>query len=64
MEQQNQPITFTVVSIKPGDKVGIVNVNVKFNDNGQIYSYYRKSGREPGCRFVVIDGCRVRFTED
>ena len=64
MEQQSQPITFTVVSIKPGDKAGIVNVNVKFNDDGKVYSYYRKSGREPGCRFVVIDGCRVRFTED
>ena len=63
MEGNKQPVTFKVLSIKKGDEPGIINVNVKFDGNDKEYPYFRKAGRDGKNKFVVIDGCRVTFTQ-
>lgn len=62
MEGIKQPVTFKVLSIKRGDKPGIINVNVQFDNSDKEYPYFRKAGRDGRNKFVVIDGCRVTFT--
>lgn len=62
MENAKQPVTFKVLSIKKGDKPGIINVNVRFDASDKEYPYFRKAGKDGKNKFVVIDGCRVTFT--
>lgn len=59
---RKQPVNFKVLSIKNGDKAGIINVNVKFDNSNKEYQYFRKAGRDGNDKFVIIDGCRVTFT--
>lgn len=61
----NQPVTFEVLSVGPGDKQGFARVIVQFKNNpAQSYTYHRKMGRNgSGRQFVIIDGCRVVFTD-
>lgn len=62
MGEDKKTVSFTVSSIKEGEKSGIVNINVKFDNSDKEYSYYRKMGKDGKNRFVIIDGCRVTFT--
>lgn len=62
MDNNKQPVSFKVLSIKNADKLGIVKVNVQFNNSGKEYQYFRKTGKDGRNKFVIIDGCRVIFT--
>lgn len=62
---EGSPVSFEVVSIKKGDKPGIININVRFlqdEDESKVYGYYRKAGKSGKNKFVIIDGCRIEFT--
>ena len=60
-----QKVNVIVESIKNGDKAGWTNLNIRFDGEGKIYSYFRKCNRdENGNRFAILSGCRITFDEN
>lgn len=55
----NNTVNFEVLSIKKAYKYGCVVVDVKFNDNENVYTYVRKSYGN----YTFIDGCKVCFDD-
>lgn len=50
-------INFNVKNITKGDNPGYVKIDIQFNGNDKVYSYFRKA--YDGC--CIIDGCKVSF---
>lgn len=63
---RNQEVNINVVNIEAGAKSGIVHVDVKFDGNEKVYSYFRKwfvDEKTDTC-YTVISGCKIKFTKD
>lgn len=50
-------INFNVKNITKGDNPGYVKIDIQFNGNDKVYSYFRKA--YDGC--CIINGCKVSF---
>jgi hypothetical protein len=61
---QLQPVNFNIAKLEKGDKPGFVHIDVIFNGENKVYSYYRKYGRDAGYRFAVVSGCRITFDDN
>ena len=63
---RNQEVNINVLNIEAGAKSGIVHVDVKFDGNEKVYSYFRKwfvDEKTDTC-YTVISGCKIKFTKD
>lgn len=63
---RNQEVNINVLNIEAGVKSGIVHVDLKFDGNEKVYSYFRKwfiDEKTDTC-YTVISGCKIKFTKD
>ena len=61
---QQQPVNFRVKTLEKGDKPGFVHIDLVFDGESKVYSYYRKYGRDVNNNFAVVSGCRITFDSD
>ena len=51
---QQQPVNFRVKTLEKGDKPGFVHIDLVFDGESKVYSYYRKYGRDVNNNFAVV----------